>query len=386
MNVKRKFVSIALAMTMLATLCACGETGSGVSVQRAGELAMSGQSGNRYAAMVVSEDVTSINRDSSKSILELYVKVGDEVKAGDKLFTYDSEALALELEKQQLELEKMKNEQIEYSEQLEKLEKQLASTWNETEKSRITLEINTLKTTQLENDYSIISKENSIADIQEILANIDVYSPVDGVIRQINEDDPSASYITIQREGAYRIKGKINEMNINSLFPGMSIRAVSRVNSEIAWLGTVASVDTNSTDNSDSGYYYGYYDEMTSTSGYVFYADLENTDGLMLGQHVYVEVMGQELDGLWIPESFLCDISMDEDTFELSAYVWAADGNKLEKRQVSLGGYDDLSGCYEILSGLESDEYVADPADPGCEAGAAVSKREASDFSGNGEA
>lgn len=378
---KRKLICITLALCMLA-LCACGETGSTVNVQRADALAQAAQNGSRYAAKVVSEDVTNINRDSSKSILELYVAVGDEVKAGDKLFTYDSEALALELEKQQLELEKMKNEQVAYAEQLVKLEQQLANTWNETEKSRITLEINTLKTTQLENDYAILSKENSIADIQQVLANIDVFSPVDGTIRQINEDDPSQSYITIQQEGAYRIKGSLNEMNMGSLFPGMRIRAVSRIDSSIAWLGTIASIDTDNPSQYEDPWYGGYSDGMTTSSNYVFFADLDSTEGLLLGQHVYVELLPEEKEGLWIPESFLFDITMDEETFEMVASVWVmGSSGKLETRAVSLGMYD-ASGCYEILSGISGEDYLADPADPGCVEGAAASRREASDFSG----
>lgn len=379
---KRKLMTIILVLCMLLCLCACGETGSAVNVQRADQLAALAQAGNRYAAMVVSEDVTNINRDSSKSILGLYVAVGDAVKAGDKLFTYDSEALELELEKQQLELEKMKNEQVSYAEQLVKLEQQLANTWNETEKSRITLEINTLKTTQLENDYAIISKENSIADIQQVLANIDVFSPVDGTIRQINEDDPSQSYITIQQEGAYRIKGSLNEMNMGSLFPGMRIRAVSRIDSDVAWLGTIASIDTEAPSQNEDPWYGGYSDGMTTSSSYVFFADLDSTEGLLLGQHVYVELLPTELVGLWIPESFLFDISMDEETFEMIAKVWVmGSSGKLESRSVTLGMYD-ASGCYEILSGIVGEDYLADPADPGCAEGAAVSKREASDFSG----
>ena len=311
---KRKLMSITLALCLLLCLCACGETGSAVNVQRADQLAALAQAGNRYAAMIVSEDVTNIDRDSGKSILELYVSVGDTVKAGDKLFTYDSEALELELEKQQLELEKMKNEQLAYSEQLVKLENQLANTWNETEKSRITLEINTLKTTQLENDYAIISKENSIADIQQVLANIDVFSPVDGTVRKINEDDPSQSYISIQQEGAYRVKGSLNEMNMCSLFPGMRIRAVSRIDSNIAWLGTIASIDTESASQYEDPWYGSYDGGMNSSSSYVFFADLDSTEGLLLGQHVYVELLPTEMVGLWIPDSFLYDLGLDDET------------------------------------------------------------------------
>lgn len=382
---RKRLISLVLAAVSLLSLSACGGGGRAVSVQLAESLAQTGRAGNRYAAMVVSEDAAAISRDSSKSILELYVSVGDQVKAGDKLFTYDSEALELELEKQQLELEKMKNEQISYTEQLAKLEQQLASTWNETEKSRITLEINTLKTTQLENDYSIIAKENSIADIQQVLANIDVFSPVDGTVRQINEDDPSQSYITIQRQGAYRLKGSLNEMNMYGIMPGSRVRAVSRVDSAVVWLGTVTSIDTEDASQYDNSWY-GYTDTMSSSSSYAFYVELDSTDGLLLGQHVYVELLPQELEGLWIPESFLFDIAMDEETFELTACVWAVgSGDKLESRSVTLGMYDDVSGCYEILSGISSEDWLADPNDPGCSAGAAVSRRSGSDFTGGAE-
>ena len=47
---------------------------------------------------------------------------------------------------------------------------------------------------------------------------------------------------------------------------------------------------------------------------------------------------------------------------EIITYVWAAnDKNKLEKRKVELGEYDEMTGEYEILSGLTEDDYIAFP-------------------------
>ncbi len=385
----KKILSILLVCAIALGLAACSQD-SGVSVQRADQLALVGQAGERYAAMVVSEDVSEIRRDSGKSILELYVSVGQEVKAGDKLFTYDSEALELELEKQQLELEKMKNEQVTYAEQLEKLEKQLANTWNESAKTRLTLEINTLKTTILENDYSIVSKEKSIEDIQTTLQSVDIVSPVDGIIRQINEEDGAQSYITIQQHGAYRVKGALNEMSMgNGLMPGSRVRAYSRVEAGKYWEGTVISIDTEDASQDNSDYWYGgMTDTMNMSSSYVFFVELDNTDGLLLGQHLYVELAPpEELVGLWIPESFIAEFNFNEETGEQTFSVWVADASgKLELRSVVLGMYDGMTGCYEVLDGLAAEDYVADPADPGCEAGAAVTYREPSDFIGETQA
>ena len=45
-----------------------------------------------------------------------------------------------------------------------------------------------------------------------------------------------------------------------------------------------------------------------------------------------------------------------------SAYVWAAsDKDKLEKRPVTLGVYDEMMGVYEIVEGLTADDYIAFP-------------------------
>ena len=81
-------------------------------------------------------------------------------------------------------------------------------------------------------------------------------------------------------------------------------------------------------------------------------------DGLILGQHVYIELdQGQEevKEGLWLYGSY---IVRDEDT----PYVWAAnEKNRLEKHYIELGEYDADMDEYEIVSGLAEDDYIAWP-------------------------
>ena len=381
----KKPIIIILALIMVLSLAACGDDSSAVPVQRADQLLYAAAAGERYAAMVVSEDVTGVMRDYSKTIAEVYVAVGDAVAAGDKLFSYDLEALELEHEKQLLELEKMNKEQVGYSEQLPKLEQQLKYTYNEVDKSRLNLEINTLKTTILENDYQIKAKEKSIADIEEMLSNVDVLSPVDGVVRSINEDQSSQYYISVQQDGAYKVKGTLNEMSMyNGLNIGARVRAYSRLDSNIYWDGTVADIAFDEPEQNEGDYWYGgAMNTMTSTSSYSFFVELDSVDGLLLGQHVYVELLTEDMgEGLWIPESFVV-MEYDENSGEESVYVWAASkSGKLTKQSVSLGEYDFMKGAYEIVEGLAAEDYVADPLHPLCAEGASVSQRLVSDFSG----
>lgn len=382
----KRVLTIVLAAVLMLTVCGCGG-GSGISVQRADSLRAVGLAGERYVGMVVNDNVVEITRDSTKTIAELYVAEGDTVKAGDKLFTYDSDALELDLEKTRLEVEKMENEQGTYASQQEKLEKQLSRTWSESEKVRLTLEINTLKTTQMENDYQIAAKNKEITRLEEMLQNIDITAPVDGTVRKIDEEGQNGAYITIQQSGAFRVKGRLNEMSMGSLNIGSQVTMHSRLD-DSSWTGTVVSIDADDGSDNNNNVNYGNYDAMTSSSSYVFYVELDSTDGLLLGQHVYMEVTGGEMpmEGLYIPESFLTDVVNDEETWEMSATVFAAnDAGKLEKRTVKLGMYDGMTGCYEITEGIDGDTWLADPTNPACAEGAAVTYRDASDFSRTGE-
>lgn len=382
----KRVLTIVLAAVLMLTVCGCGG-GSGISVQRADSLRAVGLAGERYVGMVVNDNVVNITRDSTKTIAELYVAEGDTVKAGDKLFTYDSDALELDLEKTRLEVEKMENEQGTYASQQEKLEKQLSRTWSESEKVRLTLEINTLKTTQMENDYQIAAKNKEITRLEEMLQNIDITAPVDGTVRKIDEEGQNGAYITIQQSGAFRVKGRLNEMSMGSLNIGSQVTMHSRLD-DSSWTGTVVSIDADDGSDNNNNVNYGNYDAMTSSSSYVFYVELDSTDGLLLGQHVYMEVTGGEMpmEGLYIPESFLTDVVNDEETWEMSAVVFAAnDAGKLEKRTVKLGMYDGMTSCYEITEGIDGDTWLADPSNPACAEGAAVTYRDASDFSRTGE-
>ena len=93
----------------------------------------------------------------------------------------------------------------------------------------------------------------------------------------------------------------------------------------------------------------------------LFYVQLESSEGLMLGQHVYIEPdegQNDKKEGLWLSDFFIADA----DTAE--PYVWVADEkNHLEKRSVTLGKYDDALLEYEIVDGLTEDDCIAFPAE-----------------------
>lgn len=134
----------------------------------------------------------------------------------------------------------------------------------------------------------------------------------------------------------------------------------SRVDEEQTWPGTVETIDREPTkDQNNSMMYYGS-DSGQQSSKYDFYVLLSDLDGLLLGQHVYIEPdMGDSASkaGLWLPASYVAH----DDT---GSFVWARDENeKLERRMVTLGEYDSENDLYEITGGLSTLDYIAYPSD-----------------------
>ena len=370
---KRKLAA-ALVCALCLTLSACGGSGTAVYVQSVERLAAMGgiAPGNRFLGMVVSEHTAEINRDADKTIAELLVKEGDDVKEGQPLFRYDTEELQLNLDKKNLELEQLKSSIESYKEKIKTLERE-RSGLSGTAKLQYTVEIQSAQVDQKEAELKLKTKEDEVKKAQELLDNSTVTSPITGRVQKINENDTTdsdgkpAAYITIQQSGAYRVKGVLGELQRGSLKEGDRVKLVPRTEENAAWTGTVTLVDyENPTQGSDTDRYYGSSsDEMTTASRYPFYVELDSTDGLMLGQHLYIELdTGTDAPGVGISGAFLC---YNEDG---SAYVWAEKGGKLEKRAVTLGDYDPMTDVQKITEGLSLEDYIAYPDPELCRSGA----------------
>ena len=105
----KKWIALMLVLTLAAGLTGCGEELPSVYVQNVGKLMSQGTiaPSDYFAGVVVSEDITQIEKDHEMTVEELLVKAGDDVKEGQPLFSYDTQQLQLSLDKQKLELEQL---------------------------------------------------------------------------------------------------------------------------------------------------------------------------------------------------------------------------------------------------------------------------------------
>lgn len=348
---------------------------------------------NRYAGVVEPQETVQVKIESGRKVKEVQVKTGQEVKKGQLLFQYDLGSIQQSLQEAQLALDRLKNEQLSISDQITTLEAEKKKATADNQLS-YTIEIETQKMNLKKNEYDQKSKQAEIDKLSQATQNTEVRSEIDGVIQKIDTskmgsddsegvedtltegttdstdsssgDSSGNAFITILSTGAYRVKGTVNEINRDSIIEGTPVIIRSRVDSSKTWKGTMGSVDLdNSTSNSSSDMaMFGMSsasDDQTSSSTYPFYVNLDSSEGLMLGQHVYIEPdegQDEKKSGIWLNDYFIVDADTD------SPYVWIANGqNKLEKRDVILGQYDEDLGEYEIADGLSEKDKITFPTD-----------------------
>ena len=370
----KRVKTLMLACVLCLTMSACGSGGSAVYVQSVERLASLGgiAPGDRFLGLVVSEHTAEITRDVEKTIQELLVKEGDDVKEGQALFSYDTEELQLNLDKKALEQAQLQSTIETCQEKIKTLERERSGLTG-TAKLQYTVEIQSAQVDLKEAELKLKTKEEEVKKAEELLNNSTVTSPITGRVQKIDENGTTdqngkpSPYITIQQSGSYRVKGVLGELQRGSLKEGDRVKLVPRNGEDAIWKGSITLVDyENPTQGSDSDQYYIMSsDEMTTASRYPFYVALDSTDGLMLGQHLYIELDsdGEDSPGVGISGAFLC---YNEDG---SAYVWAEKGGKLEKRSVTLGEYDPMTDVQKITEGLTLEDYIAYPDPELCRPG-----------------
>ena len=448
---------------------------------------------NRYSGVVEAQESWKVNKDAEREIKEVFVEQGDMVEEGDPLFEYDMDDVQSELSQAQLELEGMENEITDFRSQISQLTKERNAASSD-EKFQYTAEIQEKENSIKQTEYNIESKKAEMEKKQQSIDNAVVTSKIAGVVKSINESGSSdyaseedSAYMTVLAVGDFRVKGTVSESNVQMLSEEQQVILRSRIDEDQTWTGTISKIDTQNETSDDNNDMMMYDSGSTAEKAtkYPFYITLDSTDGLMMGQHLFIELdegQTEEKEGIWLFEGYivredanaegmggsesgdaaldlgagnmaegfdvgsadmadaenaLADISAGDETQDTgmegaedgiedadmedgaedadmengtedadmengtedvdmedgeddadassaegqSAYVWAVNGrNKLEKRPVKLGEYDEAMGAYEILSGLTEDDYIAFPMEGLYEGVTAVTDVEEVDY------
>lgn len=322
---------------------------------------------NRYSGVVESQESWDVNKDQEREIKEVFVKVGDSVEEGTPLFEYDMESVKGELEQAKLDLEEMENDISSFKTQIDQLTKERNAAPAD-EKYEYTAGILEKENEIKQKEYDIESKKSEMEQKQESIDNAVVKSKLAGVVKTINESGTNnygeaAAYMTVIAVGDYRVKGTVSETNIQMLSEDQPVILRSRIDENQTWNGTITKIDTqNEVQDNNNGYIA--YDSDSSTekaTKYPFYVTLESTEGLMMGQHLFIEMdLGQSepKEGIWIPESYIVweNETGETDGADMSGEVGSADGMD---ETGSADGVDE-TGSADSVDGVGEEGSVED--------------------------
>ena len=361
-----KKAAFVLALVMLlGCVTGCGAAEGEASVQSVSMICGIGSVGlaDRFAGIVSPLGETTIKKSDTMTVDTIKVEVGDAVKKGDVLFTYDLSQVRTDLEMAQLELEQLNATLEDQQKELEDIQKLMDSATDDATKRQYSLDLREQNVKVLETKANIATKKKDIEKLKANTQNGTVTAPVDGEIKSLNPDGGSDNYgntlpfMTIVETGGFRIKGYVNENNAGVLTEGTAVVIRSRVSNQ-TWKGSISSIDWNNAVQNQSNY--GDSDTAMS-SKYPFYVTLEGDgDGLLMGQHVYIEPdYGQEDTQdeslINLPSYFINDA-------EGNPWVWAQNSKgKLEKRSIKLGEYNTEADTYPVTDGLTAEDYIAFP-------------------------
>ena len=325
---------------------------------------------HQFSGVAESQKTEKIARDAQKTVKEIHVAAGDSVKKGDKLFSYDTELMQLDVQQAQLEIESLQSTISTANSQIAQYQRERQSV-SGSERMAYDAQIQQLQAEVNSNTYQLKTKQADLDRLKQGLENADVLAPADGTIDKVGtiEEalDAENTMVTLRNGGDLRIKGSVSEQNVMSIAVGDPVIVRSRVDKDVTWSGTIDSIDTGSSQQSEESGMVMDGSSADRASFYSFYVNLEDDDGIIMGQHVIIEPdygQGEVKQGLWLPAGFIVDPESEQ------PFVWMANSRmKLEKQSVTIGEYDPDLDMFQITEGLENDSLIAWP-DENCVPGA----------------
>lgn len=352
-------------------------------VQPFSDLKMSGDDfSDTLDGTVTNENAQSITLDPEKTVGQVYVKAGDTVKKGDRLFSYNSDDLTSQLNAQnevissstaQLDIQ---NKLLAYYKGLKPVKEDANTDIDDPD-----------ETTQSEGDDTIPSDESEVVnpnavteeekaeliksttedinnlqqsinsakiDLQSLQQKIDdctVKALVDGKIASINDAETSVSsgtpFITISSETGTAVRGYVDEFTKNKIKTGDQIKVTNYMNDSnskatVTYISDFPSTDENTPQSSS----------INNVSYYEFDAYLKDGNGFNPDDGVSISRISSK------KTSALSRGYVRKD--KKGSYCLVSRKGRLEKVYVETQKTMD-PGTILIVSGLKNSDLIAFP-------------------------
>lgn len=299
-------------------------------------------------------------------VQEIAVKEGQEVKQGDKLFSYDNEEMNLQMKQAELD-QKMTTMNIDQGKKkIDSLKKDIKSAKDSGAGKEVTEPLEAqLSELEMQQKVAELEKEKGALHQQELKkkqGELTVYSSFNGVVQKVNKDAAQGSsqamggqgtpFLQVASKDPFQVHGTVTELQKSQIQKDQPIKVTAKAAQKQEWTGKIVEVSEYPTSAEAQGMAG---EQGQNMSYYTYKATLDTQEGLSPGYHVSLQVELNSQTMIAVPSNSVIEEGDKQ-------YVYIEKKGKLKKQEVQKGTTD---GKYvELLEGVKvGQKVVQNPSD-----------------------
>lgn len=328
---------------------------------------------------IVPNEISKLNADSTKGVIsEVYVKIGDSVKKGQKLFSYNNpesqsnlldaqtntskaqnkiNSLTQTINSKTTQLNSKKSELADVKQKISVSKEEDKSALKQNE-SQLEETINTLQTdidsanSDLNDANLDLEKATQDQNIQQQKNDQEtVVSTVDGIVQKVDETQVNttigtgntSSFMEVMDTSSFKVQGNVSEYKKDDLALNQKVKIIDRQDQNKTWSGKIVKIDPIAKEEKDDN----------TISSYPFEVLMDGNNNVSsIGNHVYVQPEKQNNTKINIPTLY---VFKEKD----KSYVWKVTDKKAFKQEVNIGTQKDDQT--EIKTGLTATDEIIVP-------------------------
>ncbi|MFD3446599.1 efflux RND transporter periplasmic adaptor subunit [Microbacteriaceae bacterium 4G12] len=310
---------------------------------------------------VMPGNIETLYPDATKGkVKEIFVKEGDEIEKGAKLFSYENAELTSQIKQAELQKKITSIKYDQEKEQVDSLKKEIQK-MKDAGADATKLQ-DSLKEMELQQKSAELEMERGklqMADLQKKQNDLIIYSSTNGVVQKVDKDagqsqqpmGQSKAIVQVASKDPFQIQGTLTELQKAQVAKDQTITVTSKAVPNKKWKGKIIEVSDYPT-SAEAAQAMSQDGQQAQTISYYSYkASLESQDGLAPGYHVSMQVDLSSKEMLAVPRSSIVEKGD-------SPFVYVVEGNKLHKTKVTTGMSDGDS--IEILEGVKAGQKVVE--------------------------
>ena len=315
-------------------------------------------------------NIESFYADMTKGkVKDIAVKEGQEVKKGDKLFSYDNEEINLQMQQAEIDQKMASMRSDQGKKKIDSLKQDIKKAKDSgAEKAVLEPLESQLSELEMTQKTADLEKEKGSLHMDELKkkqGELTIYSNFAGVVQKLDKDATQGSaqamggqgkpFLQIASKDPFQVQGTLTELQKSQIQKDQTVTVTAKAAPKKKWTGKITEVSEYPTSADGNAQAMAGAEAGQNMSYYTYKATLDSQDGLSPGYHVSLQVNLENKKMVAVPSKSIVEEKDD-------AFVYVEDKGKLRKQMVKKGSSD--GNWIEVLEGVTvGQKVVENPSD-----------------------